>query len=418
VGPRRALAACVIALAACGGAPPPVSPGPPPAPTVVASAPPPPALSLLDVRAEAPPAEPAAATSGPVPAYPGRFERVPLPAGVAQILAVRGRDARDVWMLAKGGAVLHWDGTRVTSKGTPRCFTDSCCGRLFDCKRAPSKCTPKAVAKCELGRRDCAWQVDFTMLSVTRDAVVVTGMIDTGGMRAAEVEARLARDGRWSCEQDPDDLIRPGVETAAAGDATITLETPAYMVNIIGTGSLVWNGRRLPLPDEVRRATDLRLAASSDDVWLYNTAGSVWRNNGIGWEPRPTGLDGIVRAWAGDPGSIWILGGVPDEDGDSGDLIRWDTGAGAWRRFPAPQDFRASRALVNGPRDAWLLGKRGFHHLDGRALRRADPPVAFADAWLGPKGDLWVVGPRVPAGAEGAKQTETKPGVAYRMVAP
>src|SRR5262245_30818871 len=120
------------ALAACGSTPlvpPPPGPVSAPVSTVRPSAPP----AIVGLVVDAPDGATSDTTpAGPLPAFGGRFERVELPPKTRAIVSIDGRDDRDVWMLAGGGQVLRWDGTRITSAGTPECYTDSCCGTLFD----------------------------------------------------------------------------------------------------------------------------------------------------------------------------------------------------------------------------------------------------------------------------------------------
>src|SRR4051812_25653125 len=96
--PRRLLALCAgtTLSAACGGAEP-LPPSPAPSPTAFAAMP----------RGKPSLADPAPAAEVPMPimaelplpAYPGKFEAVPLPAGTPELGAVAGRGADDVWML-------------------------------------------------------------------------------------------------------------------------------------------------------------------------------------------------------------------------------------------------------------------------------------------------------------------------------
>ncbi len=150
---RRAswLGAVVVwaAASSCGTTPP--APARAPAPEATATAAPAedvePALSLVGRE---PSLEPAVELRDePLPAFDGRFERVRLPTNMAAVVAVVGRGGDDVWMLAKGNAVLHFDGKRTTQRGNPRCRADSCCGRLIDCAPNREVCSPT----CSLGDR-------------------------------------------------------------------------------------------------------------------------------------------------------------------------------------------------------------------------------------------------------------------------
>jgi hypothetical protein len=83
-----------------------------------------------------------------------------------------------------------------------------------------------------------------------------------------------------------------------------------------------------------------------------------------------------------------------------------------------PQDFRATLVRGTGERDVWFLGAKGFYQWDGATLRRAEAPLgAVDDAWVGPSGEMWVVG------ADRTRQVTTKDGpkpagAAIRVPAP
>jgi|SRR5580704_305537 hypothetical protein len=415
---RAALHLALATLVACTGAP--LAEPPHAAPPLPPPAAPPPKLGLLDEDVEQAPAE--VMPAGRVEAHAGRFEPIPLSPAAPTILAVTGRDGRDVWMLANHNAVLHWDGTRTTERGTPRCFADSCCGRLLDCAHRPKLCAPPSPS---------AIDVDFDAISLRGGDVIVEAVVDTGGMTSSLVEARLGRDGRWRCEQsEGDGLIHPGVQPISVGGASLQLETPGWLVNPIGGVSLLYDGRRVAVPKEVRQGWGrVGLAARSpDDLWLWSTeldelhAGEpggrpprVWRGNGLAWAPASIGFETLTDLWVTD-GVVWALGAFRKDD--ETDLLRWDTGKAAWQHFPAPG---ATSVRRTGGRDFWLLGKSDLYRWDGRALRRVEVPIELMDAsrqtWSGPSGELWVVGADRAAKVTTPKGGEAA-GVALRLRAP
>jgi hypothetical protein len=392
--PLRLLAPglAAAALAACGGAEPQPS-APPPAPSAVAAASavaPGPRLGLLDGALEEAPSFPA---PGPVTAYPGRFVAVPLPAGMPAIVAVVGLGSDDVWMLAASSAVLHWDGARVSDQGRPGCFADRCCGQLVDCPRDPRGCSDEGVAACEKHRADCAMRVDFDSLRVERGAVVVGANVYTGGLTANVIESRRQKDGRWSCEQPARDrLLRVGTLPLSP---SLRLETSSRVLgNQLGETSVVAGERRVLLPDGLLHAEVSLAARADDDLWLWEPASTsprLWHGNGMAWFPVATGLRAQDEVWITAPASLWALG-VRDGEVDES-LLRLDLDQGTWERFPAAGASRMLRAAGAG---FWLLGEKVYHHWDGRALRRLEAPLAMEDpsrrVWLGPAGELWVVG--------------------------
>jgi hypothetical protein len=439
----RVLAGMLATAAACGGGSAPVVVAPPaavvPAPSVAKPPRPPPPEDEPDAEL---PVE--GVTSHPV--FTGRFERIPLPPGTPAVVAIEGRDDRDVWMLAQGGTVLHWDGSRVTAKGRPACFTDSCCGRLFDCTGAPDKCTDAAIKSCSMGRSDCAWAVVFDDLRVTREEVVVRAWVNTGGLRSSLVESRL-REGRFTCEQAQGDLLYPGsrargdgphVLELAVGGSSIRFEPPAGYGG--GPYGLVIDGRRVPLPPGV---TELA-ARSVDEIWVAGfhfgqDPGGLWRGDGLGWRPIPLPDDtGPERVWIGENGLVWVLGPAGTERGRSwGDeldrrertmgLLRLDQQRSAWTRFATP----GLLSVHGGEHDFWLLGKESFYVWDGRALSRAAAPLVLGrflhedgqpvDAWRSPSGALWVAGgalEKKPETKQAKGKSPVQAGVVLRVAGP
>lgn len=93
-------------------------------------------------------------------------------------------------------------------------------------------------------------------------------------------------------------------------------------------------------------------------------------------------------------------------------MIRWDLdhGDGGRQRFAAPG---ADRVLEGSSQGFWLLGKTAFYAWDGRALRRAEPPLDFEDAWRGSSGEVWLVG--TARAASGKTSGDDPEGAVFRV---
>lgn len=387
----RAMASSVVltALAACSTAPLPRPPEPLP-PRVAAEGAAPRRPSLLGD--EEPPD--GGLSVGPVSTFTARFEPVPLPPRVPTIVSVNGRDERDVWMLAENGHVLRWDGTRITDRGAPHCFVESCCGTLVDCAQKPAMC----------GKSAAAMEVTWSWLRLTPDDVIAHAWVDTGGMRASIVESRLGQNGRWSCEQGKEDLVYPGA--AGRGDglhalelsldgASLHFEGPAVLVNRYGGHLLLVDGRRVPLPAGLPYEGARFVARAPDDLWLWGEDGRVWRGNGLTWAPQRADLASVADIWFAAPASAWLLGAMGEGEEQ---LLRWDLDKGGGQVFETP----GAASMLGDGRDFWLVGKTALYHWDGVALRRTEPPLAVEDsgrAWRGPSGEIWLVGADPTAGS-------------------
>jgi len=405
---RRLLGLSCLAWIACGGAkheapPPPPSFSPSTSSSVATPIAPPPSVELGLVGYE-PPAYVLLAESElrtTHPAFTGRVERIALPPNTPAIASMAARSASDIWMLTKAGAVLRWDGKRVTARGAPKCFVESCCGTLIDCKKKPALCA-KASAECSPFGGDCAMEVGFSSIRVESGDVIVGATIETGGMRSSVVDARLAKNGSFTCEQRGDDRIYPDSRgrgdgahplEITVGGASIRFEGPARLVNSLGGYSLVIDGRRVPLPSVASMqgmgGPSLGFAARSPaDLWLWTYGDEgVWRGNGLGWTKIVTGLLETSAVFFTEPNFVWVLGA--EREGADPELVRWDPEAGVVSRFETP----GASHVVQGKGGAfWLAGKGAVHRFDGRELVRADVPFEIEEAWLSPSGELWVVG--------------------------
>ena len=411
-GPVALAASFAAVLAACGGADgsPPAAPSSPTAAATAARPAGKPSLVELGAVAAAGYAALEPVTS--LPEAPGRFEPVALPAGTPAIVAVAGRRADDVWMLGARGTVLRWDGARLTDEGAPRCFTDTCCGKLFDCKRFPAKCSASAPP-CKIGQWDCASEVVFQGLRVAAGEIVAVATIDTGGITTSTVESRRGADGRWSCEQPArDGLVRADLTHAAP---SVVLEQQAFFgPNRLGDHGLVVEGRRLTLPNELSMRNLGLVARAPHDLWLWVRGDAdgarLWHGNGLSWQPVAVPLAGIADVWPAGPGAMWVLGmasaGIPgmviDLPGTvfGERLVHLEPGAPSPRVFAVPG---ATRRLQGTGDTFWLVGKTAAYRWDGRALSRTDIPLDFAGeedhvvqaqdpVWSDPSGALWVVG--------------------------
>jgi hypothetical protein len=350
---------------------------------------------------------------------PGRFEAVPLPPGVREVVAVAGRDGRDVWMMAKGNTVLHWDGARVTAQAGPQCFADTCCGRVVDCARFPARC-PAPGKPCKPGS-ECADLVEFGGIRVTPRDVIADATVFTGGLTPSYIDSRL-RGGRWTCEQnDGDGLIHIGTEDRSVGGASIRFETPGWFVNLIGGYSLVYDGRRIFLPGGVDYPYEIRAglaALAPDDLVFWISDGRLWRGNGLTWAPFALGLHSILDLWATrGPGSTrvaWALGISPETE--QGLLLRWEAD-GAVQATPLPGASWKAQATGDG---FWLVGKSALYHFDGLRLTRLPAPldveIDSQRLWVSEGGETWLVGADRQATVQAPEGT-VPAGAVFRMVA-
>lgn len=391
--------------AACG--PPPQAPTPSvtPLPAVTAA----PSVRLGLVVEGDPPALPAPVPAVPVkslPAFAGRIEPMQIPGKARSIVAVGGRSESDAWVLAAGGPVWHWDGTRFTDKGTPKCFVDTCCGSLLDCKKDKKACSGE-------GAKEVFWDD----IELDGPKIGVMARVYTGGLRASIVEAHLGKDGKWACYQGDDDTVQPGSRgrgdpghafVSTVDDIEMRFEGPAYLVNLYGGSNLVVEGRSVPLPvgdwDAGRLGFEL---VSPSDLWVH-VGDRLWQGNGLAWWLVPTGLQNVDRVWSSGR-SLWVMGQARTDDDSTNELIHWDRAKGTEARYSVP----GATNVFSTKGAFWMTsiffsgeegeiepnpGKSTLFHFDGEALQRAEVPLALLDAWFSPSGALWVAGADMKTG--------------------
>lgn len=277
------------------------------------------------------------------------FERVPLPADALEIVAIDGRDERDVWLLGAGGwkvALFRWDGAQIVKEESPR----------------------------------CKMQIEYTGLLLVPDGLITRARSfeSEGGV---PVEVRRPNRGKWACEHRTDQyLTRVGAE----------------LLRFDWSSSLTISGRKVPMPElGSYGASQVEVHGRSPaDLWMYFPEnGDVLHGNGVTWESRPPGVAAVKSLRVDATGAAWLVGTNENKYGEGNVVMRWDAAARAWKRLPAPADLRAARIRVSGDRDAWLLGKEHVHHWDGTTFRRGKTPVErLQGAWVSAGGELWIVG--------------------------
>ncbi|MFO0554287.1 MAG: hypothetical protein U0271_38255 [Polyangiaceae bacterium] len=315
---------------------------------------------------------------------------VRLPVGLGRILDITSLDQQSLWLLSADGTVIEQKSADDSaSVGRPTCWVESCCGRLIDCSKQPKLCNAKYAASCNSWEHGCSMSVDFQWLEARDNSLYAGAVVETGGLRGSLVEARLARDGKWVCEQNDGDSIEPGqrargdrrhVRVAEAGGFTFQLEPNAVLVNPIGRATLTVEGRAIALPS--RFAGDL-LVVAPDDLWVSDST-SLYRGNGFSWTEVPIPANELTTFWrVGD--TVWVLGNTRGSD----EIVAgYDLGTNSWRGAATP----TAAAQVETKDGFWLIGKKVLYRWDGKALVDSPIPITASKAYALPTGELWVAG--------------------------
>lgn len=319
---------------------------------------------------------------------------VALPAKTPTVVDIAGRGEEEVYLLTAKGNVLQWNGKDWKDLGAPKCFAESCCGTLVDCKAHPQQCAKKATEQCApMNYPSCAFEVQFDYIQAEPDVRART-VIQTGGLRGSLLEAKLGADGKWTCVQGDSDLVHP--DSAGRGDvahpreyvvdgASFRFEGPARLVNPLGGHILTIDGRRINLPEPTNFGVSLNvLARSRDDLWLYSYDPLLWHGNGLDWHPVELALETLEDIWLDGDKNLWVLGSSAGQTL----LLRRDLAKDTWHRTLVPG---ATSSVAGMGRDFWLVGD-SFYYSDGSALKKVDVQIGLQGSWRSKKGDVWLVG--------------------------
>lgn len=341
-----------LTLMACGAQPAPPAPvtaAPPPAVTAAVTSRP--VFSLIGEPAvapscaDAPPGEPGALQWG--------FQEVALPPSTRPIVAVHGRDERDVWMLApgdSGGLAFHWDGAKLN--------------------REPIS--------------PCAMLLRHASLVLSPDGPIARDEShdDAGDLFFA---ARRSPGGTWECD-DSEDYTRP----YPIGDQMIRIPSAGAALSL--------SGRPLPLPGlDATKSHSTRgdvAGRFADDLWFYfPNHPEVLHYNGRVWEDRSPGVGSVHSLVLDANGAAWILIRSDARSTEAQKVLHWDHAEHAWACLPVPSGLRTTHLRAANERDVWLLGDKEMYHWDGASFQRGPTPIAtLEDAWISAGGELWIVG--------------------------
>jgi hypothetical protein len=293
-----------------------------------------------------------------------------VPANVGSIVAVSGRDPRDVWMVSASGDLLRWDGRRLDRRKAPSCPS------YFEYPQGDGR------------RIREVHEPRYRRITLTAREAILSGPrteVGTRGSWQNDVQAR-GSGSRWSCDSNSG-IYRPVVH--AIGDALIRLQ-------IYPVRGLTIDGRPAPFIGDSNLYRGLDFGGRApDDLWAWNTeTARVWKGNGVAWYERPVPVSEIRDVWIDETGSAFVLGNRAREKDAAEVVVRWDDASATWKYLPFTGHLQGAKRIVGASaRDVWVLGDAGVFHWDGRSLRRAPAPMPqINDAWVSRSGELWIAG--------------------------
>lgn len=262
---------------------------------------------------------------------------------------VDGRAANDVWMVGRGGEILHWDGTALREL-RPHVIEDNFAGVV------------------SLGGD--AW------LAAGNDGTLITGSASKGITQHAKGPID---DGDVIARTNAGEIVLAGCHADV----------------LVRGGDGTWS--KLPKLDGCVRAIG---GVDAKHLWAVGSKGMVdgkaWRLAGSAWQPVPTGLgenDDLNAVAAASNGDVWLAG--------DGALFTAKAG-GALKRIAkhGSDDYRG--IAIRAPNDVWIaadardIGSAGtLLHWDGKRLTRFDRLTAdgLHAVAVTPSGEIWAVGP-------------------------
>ena len=92
-------------------------------------------------------------------------------------------------------------------------------------------------------------------------------------------------------------------------------------------------------------------AASANDVWAADGAGSFLRFDGQSWKWVDSGADGgLLAIWGGSATNLWAVG-------ERGSIVRWD--GARWSPVPSGTTQNLWAVWGSGSNDVWTAGEQG-----------------------------------------------------------
>jgi hypothetical protein len=253
--------------------------------------------------------------------------------------AVGGSAANDLWVVGKGGATYHFDGSTWTRQ------------------------------------TNAIWINELTGVwsSSTTDvwAVGHPGIYHSTG-------------AGWSFVTSPSNFVHSAVWGSSPSDVWVTGWFATFVIH--------WNGAAWSMVTTPRTGYLFSVwGSSANDVWAVGSAGSILHWDGSSWTTSTSGtVASLNGVWSGSATDAWAVGG-------GGTILRWN--GSSWSSVTAPSALFNS-VWGAGPNDVWAVGADASGvsgtvvHWDGTAW--SSVPVGTTSVLRGVWGtasqDVWAVG--------------------------
>ncbi len=304
-------------------------------------------------------------------AHFGPNDKVPVGSKPAKIIAIDGRNSKDIWMLTNTAVVLQYDGKEIKFR------------QAKPCKWGINDSENHGVGN------------HFYNLVVDENEVHVIG--EARGMNTRigqELRATLSRDGKWKCKERslvPDQLHGSGPLT---WHAAYNMDGDACRIGS-SAGHCTSGPRFAPSHvDPSRDAIDMGIhnlamwMHGPDDGWVVTLNERflpvLYRFNGITWvKQADIDEDERVRSmWADENHQVWITATTGTNwDSPSNVLLRFD--GKTMTHVQVPSSFATRRVRGHSSKDVWFSGAGDtVYQWDGGRLRQGTVPGEVSDMWV------------------------------------
>lgn len=300
-------------------------------------------------------------------------EKAPVGSVPAKIVAITGRNSKDIWMLTDTGVVLQDDGTDIKFRQAKPCKWG------------------------EFNREYNEVGVHLHNIVADENEVHVFGEYrDMNTRIGGERRATLARDGKWKCTERglvPDITQSSG---ALTWRAAYNMDGDACRISS-SAGHCMSGPRFSPThQDPIRDSIDMGI--HNIGMWMYGPddgfvltmdeyfEATLYRFNGVAWTKQAT-VDNdlsVHSMWADEQRHVWFAAGTGS---------RWDAPATQILRFDGktispiatPKSFTTKMVRGHSSKDIWFGGQGDVvYQWDGARLRQGKLPGG------GEVSDMWV----------------------------
>lgn len=303
-------------------------------------------------------------------AHFGPSDTIPAGSVPANIIAIDGRTAKDIWMLTDTGVVLQDDGKKIVFRQAKPCGWG------------------------EYNRESNGIGTRLWGIAVDRDNVHVFGEYrDMNTRIGGERRASLARNGKWTCTQRS--LVPSHVHASGAltWRAAYNMDDDACRIGS-SAGHCTSGPRFAPTHvDPSRDSIDMGILNVAlwmhgpDDGWVVTKdelfQPVLYRYNGVTWAKVMKFDQGttVGNMWADDQHHLWMTAG----DSRNSMILRHD--GKALTQLPTPGSFAAHLVHGSSSRDVWFSGGRDtIYQWDGTRLRQGKTPAEVQQMWVSSDG--------------------------------